>query len=73
VDALGKDVSSIPSNYSDFPNISIRDMVNSQHELLVNHLNIEHVELLVGVSMCGMQAFEWMVGYPEFMNELTRP
>jgi len=70
VDALGNGVSSSPSNYSDFPNISIRDMVNSQYELLVNHLKIEHVELLVGVSMGGMQAFEWMVGYPEFMKEL---
>jgi homoserine O-acetyltransferase len=70
VDALGNGVSSSPSNYSNFPNISIRDMVNSQYKLLVNYLNIEHVELLVGVSMGGMQAFEWMVAYPEFMNEL---
>lgn len=70
VDALGNGVSSSPSNYSNFPNISIRDMVNSHYELLMNHLKIEHVELLIGVSMGGMQAFEWMVAYPEYMNKL---
>jgi homoserine O-acetyltransferase len=70
IDALGNGVSSSPSNYLNFPNISIRDMVNSQHKLLVNHLKIEHVKLLVGVSMGGMQAFEWMVAYPEYMTQL---
>ena len=70
VDALGNGISSSPSNHSDFPNISIGDMVNSQYQLLKNHLNIEHIELLIGVSMGGMQAFEWMVAYPEYMNEL---
>lgn len=70
IDALGNGVSSSPSNNSDFPNISIRDMVNSQHELLVNHLEIDNIELLVGVSMGGMQAFEWMVAYPEYMHKL---
>ena len=70
VDALGNGISSSPSNYPDFPDISIRDMVNSQYELLVNHLEIEQVDLLVGMSMGGMQAFEWMVAYPEFMDKL---
>lgn len=70
VDALGNGVSSSPSNYSDFPNISIRDMVKSQHEILVSQLKIDRVELLIGVSMGGMQAFEWMVAYPDFMNKL---
>ena len=70
VDALGNGVSSSPSNHKDFPEISIRDMVNSQHKLLINHLQIEHVELLIGVSMGGMQAFEWMVAFPDFMNKL---
>ena len=70
VDALGNGVSSSPSNSSAFPDISIRDMVKSQHELLVSHLKIDHIELLIGVSMGGMQAFEWMVSYPDFMNQL---
>ncbi len=70
IDALGNGVSSSPSNYLNFPNISIRDMVNSQHELLTNHLKIDHIDVLVGVSMGGIQAFEWMLAFPEYMNQL---
>jgi homoserine O-acetyltransferase len=29
-----------------------------------------YVELLIGVLMRGMQAFEWMLAYPEYMNQL---
>lgn len=67
VDALGDGISSSPSNSFDFPEITIRDMVNSQHELLVKHLNINSVYAVFGISMGGMQAFEWMVAYPEFV------
>ncbi len=70
IDALGNGVSSSPSNYSKFPEISIRDMVNSQYDLLTNHLKIENINLLIGVSMGGIQAYEWMVAYPEYMNQL---
>lgn len=69
VDALTNGVSSSPSNTPDFPMISIRDMVNSQYFLLVNHLNIDHLYAVMGLSMGGMQTFEWMVAYPEFMDK----
>jgi len=69
VDALTDGVSSSPSNTTDFPEVSIRDMVNSQHELLVNHLNINHLYAIIGVSMGGMQTFEWLVAYPDFMDK----
>lgn len=69
VDALTNGVSSSPSNTQDFPIISIRDMVNSQYLLLVNHLNIKHVFAVMGISMGGMQTFEWVVAYPDFMNK----
>ena len=58
------------SNHSGFPEIDIRDMVNSQYKLLTEYLHIEYIELLIGVSMGGMQAFEWMVAYPDFMSRL---
>ena len=69
VDALADGISSSPSNTVDFPEITIRDMVNSQYELLVNHLNIDHIYAVLGISMGGLQVFEWMVAYPDFMDK----
>lgn len=69
VDALTNGVSSSPSNTSEFPTVSIRDMVNSQHELLINHLEIDHLLAVMGISMGGMQTFEWVVAYPDFMDK----
>jgi homoserine O-acetyltransferase len=49
---------------SDFPIISIRDMVDAQRHL-ISHLGIERLLSVVGGSMGGMQALQWMVSYPE--------
>lgn len=46
--------------YHDFPFITIRDMVKA-HQLLRDHLQIQHIHLLVGGSMGGYQALEWCV------------
>lgn len=76
VDALGNGVSSSPSN-SDaqanggFPEITITDMVNSQHRLLTEVLNIPSLQGIVGLSMGGMQAFEWSVRYPKFSGKIV--
>jgi len=69
VDALTSGISSSPSNTPDFPIVSIRDMVNSQHDLLVNHLKIDHLYAVMSFSMGAMQTFEWLVAYPEFMDK----
>lgn len=69
VDALGNGVSSSPSNTENFPVISIRDMVNTEHDLLVKYLNINHVHTVAGISMGGMQTLEWLVAYPDFMDK----
>ncbi|MDK2992665.1 MAG: homoserine O-acetyltransferase/O-succinyltransferase [Clostridiales bacterium] len=50
-----------------FPTITIRDMVRVQKKLL-EHMGIEHVMAVIGGSMGGMQALEWAVLYPDFID-----
>ena len=55
--------------YSDFPQITIRDMVQA-NILLRKHLGIEHIYLLMGGSMGGYQALEWCVMEKEVIDKL---
>jgi homoserine O-acetyltransferase len=73
IDALGDGVSCSPSNSVtqhgvDFPEFTIRDMVESEHRLVTEKLGLSHVHAVMGSSMGGMQTFQWMVSYPEFMD-----
>ena len=50
-----------------FPDLSIKDMVAAQ-KLLLDHLNINSLYSVVGGSMGGMQALQWVVEFPEFVE-----
>ena len=69
VDALGNGISSSPSNTPGFPRITIGDMVRAEHQLVTGKLGLRQLEAVMGISMGGMQTFEWMVAYPGFAKK----
>ncbi|HMC21283.1 MAG TPA: alpha/beta fold hydrolase [Thermoanaerobaculia bacterium] len=63
IDAFGDGVSSSAANFT------MRDLVRSQHTLLTRELKLDHVFAVSGLSMGGMQTFQWVVSYPYFMTK----
>src|SRR5215472_17787360 len=75
VDAIGDGVTTSPSNSKSqplmkFPEFTIRDMVESEHRLATEILHLSHLRAVMGLSMGGMQTFEWGIAYPDFMDLL---
>ncbi len=71
-DAIGHGLSSRPSagSAADFPHYTYDDMVRALHQLLIEHLQVDHLRLVTGTSMGGMQSWVWGYTYPDFMDAL---
>lgn len=50
--------------YDDFPLLTVRDMARA-HALLARHLGIPRIKAIIGSSLGGFQALEWLVEDPE--------
>lgn len=49
---------------TDFPAVTVRDMVRAQKQL-IDHLGIERLFAVIGGSLGGMQALQWVASYPD--------
>ena len=75
-DPIGNGLSTSPSNSGAqpgmrFPRFALRDMVAAQHRLLVEHLGVAQLHAILGASMGGMQALQWAVSHPPFMDRIV--
>lgn len=55
--------------YGDFPLVTMRDIVNA-HRLLADHLGIGRIHALVGSSVGGFQALEWIAEETDRFDKL---
>ncbi|TCT06157.1 homoserine O-acetyltransferase [Aquabacter spiritensis] len=72
-DAIGFGRSSKPSDglRAKFPQYRYGDIVAAQHRLLTEGLGVEHLRMIVGLSMGGMLAWLWGGLFPGFMDALV--
>jgi homoserine O-acetyltransferase len=72
-DNVGHGASSKPSDglHRTFPHYGYRDMVDLQHRLVAEHLGVDHLFLVTGTSMGGMQTWMWGERYPSAMDALV--
>ena len=71
-DALGHGRSTKPSDglRARFPRYGYTDMVEAQYRLLTDGLGVNHLRLVMGTSMGGMQTWVWGERHPDFMDAL---
>lgn len=69
-DAVGHGRSSKPSDglHMRFPEYNYDDMIDANHLLLTQHLHINHMRLIMGTSMGGMQTWVWAYRHPGFSD-----
>jgi len=71
-DGIGHGKSSKPSDglHAKFPKYGYTDMVEAQYRLLTEGLKVNHLRLVMGTSMGGMQTWVWGEHHPDFMDAL---
>ena len=71
-DGIGHGRSSRPSDGArmKFPHYGYDDMVALQYRLVTEGLKVNHLRLVMGTSMGGMQSWMWGYKYPDFMDGL---
>jgi homoserine O-acetyltransferase len=69
-DSVGHGQSSKPSDglKAHFPNYGYNDIVDLQHKLITETLGIKHLHAILGMSMGGMNAWQWAEAYPDAMD-----
>ena len=69
-DSVGHGQSSKPSDglKASFPNYGYGDIVDLQHRLITETLGIKHLHAIIGMSMGGMNAWQWAEAYPDAMD-----
>jgi len=69
-DSVGHGQSSKPSDglKAKFPNYDYNDIVDLQHKVVTETLGIKHLHAILGMSMGGMNAWQWAEAYPDMMD-----
>jgi homoserine O-acetyltransferase len=69
-DSVGHGQSSKPSDglKTKFPDYDYGDIVDIQHKVVTETLGIEHLHAILGMSMGGMNAWQWAEAYPDMMD-----
>jgi homoserine O-acetyltransferase/O-succinyltransferase len=69
-DNIGCGQSSKPSDglRARFPNYNYGDNVDLQYKLVTETLGLKHLHAIVGMSMGGMNAWQWAEAYPDFTD-----
>src|SRR5215471_1011223 len=71
-DSIGVGGSAKPSDglKGKFPHYRYHDIVEAEHILVTQGLNVKHLRLVLGSSMGGMQTWMWGEMYPDLMDGL---
>jgi homoserine O-acetyltransferase/O-succinyltransferase len=69
-DSVGHGRSSKPSDglKAKFPNYDYGDIVDLQHKVVTEKLGITHLHAILGMSMGGMNVWQWAEAYPNMMD-----
>jgi homoserine O-acetyltransferase/O-succinyltransferase len=71
-DGLGRGGSTKPSDglRAHFPRYGYADVIEANRRMLVDGLGVDHLRLVLGTSMGGMQTWMWGERYPEMADAL---